>query len=247
MIRCIVIDDEKQSRNALIGELEPYKDKIKIIAEADSVASAIESIDDFHPDLIFLDIHLGDGMGFNVLEKISWNKCKVVFVTAYDEYAIKAFRFNAIDYILKPVSSEEISRVVNRISNFEPGAESELNRNFIADYNSTQPKRIAISNSDGVHLVELSDVVRCEADGNYTKIYTSRLEVILTSKTLKEYDTLLTEFGFERVHHSHLVNMRHIKKYINRDSGYLHMSDGSQIPIAQRKKTYVLSILDKIV
>lgn len=247
MIRCIVIDDEKQSRNALIGELEPHKDKIKIIAEADSVATAIEAIDDFHPDLVFLDIHLGDGMGFNVLEKVSWNKCKVVFVTAYDEYAIKAFRFNAIDYVLKPVSNDEINRVVARILQFQPNFESELNRNFITNYQAGTPKRIAISNSDGVHLVELDDVVRCEADGNYTKIYTTKMEIILTSKTLKEYDTVLAEFGFERVHNSHLVNMRHIKKYLNRDSGYLQMSDGSQIPIAQRKKSYVLSILDKIV
>lgn len=231
----------------MIGELEPHRDKVKIIAEADSVATAIEVIDDFRPDLVFLDIHLGDGMGFNVLEKITWKKCKVVFVTAYDEYAIKAFRFNAIDYILKPVANEEINRVIDRIVQYQPNHEDELNRNFISSYTAGLPKRIAISNSDGVHLVELDDVVRCEADGNYTKIFTTKLEVILTSKTLKEYDTLLAEFGFERVHNSHLVNMRHIKKYLNRDSGYLQMSDSSQIPIAQRKKSYVLSILDKII
>ncbi len=247
MIRCIVIDDEKQSRNALISELDSYKDRIKIIAEADSVATAIEAINDFRPDLIFLDIHLGDGMGFNVLEKMTWHKCKVVFVTAYNEYAIKAFRFNAIDYILKPVSHEEISRVVERVVHIEPMEENILNKNFLANYKSSAPKRIAISNSDGVHLVELDEVVRCEADGNYTKIYTTKEEVILTSKTLKEYDTMLSDFNFERVHNSHLVNMRHIKKYLNKDSGYLQMTDGSQIPVSQRKKSYVLSILDKIV
>jgi two-component system LytT family response regulator len=247
MIRCIVIDDEKQSRNALISELDNYKDQVKIIAEADSMASAIEAINDFRPDLIFLDIHLGDGMGFSVLENTSWHKCKVVFVTAYDEYAIKAFKFNAIDYILKPVSEEEISRVIKRVANFEPLEEHIINRNFLSNYKNTAPKRIAISNSDGVHLVEINEVVRCEADGNYTKIYTTNNEVILTSKTLKEYDIMLVDFNFERVHNSHLVNMRHIKKYLNKDSGYLQMSDGSQIPVSQRKKSYVLSILDKIV
>ena len=245
MIRCIVIDDEKQSRNALISELENYKDRVKVIAEADSMASAIESINDFRPDMVFLDIHLGDGMGFNVLENVTWHKCKVVFVTAYDEYAIKAFKFNAIDYILKPVSSDEIKRVVERVVQFEPFEETILNRNFLSNYKNGAPKRIAISNSDGVHLVEIDEVVRCEADGNYTKIYTVNNEVILTSKTLKEYDILLLDFNFERVHNSHLVNMRHIKKYLNKDSGYLQMTDGSQIPVSQRKKSYVLSILDK--
>lgn len=247
MIRCIVVDDEKQSRNALISELDNFKDQIKIVAEADSMASAIEAINDFKPELVFLDIHLGDGMGFNVLENTSHHKCKVVFVTAYDEYAIKAFKFNAIDYLLKPVSPEDVGRVVNRVSNFEPLEEHILNRNFLANYKSTGPKRIAISNSDGVHLVEIDEVIRCEADGNYTKIFTTTGEVILTSKTLKEYDTMLLDFNFERVHNSHLVNMRHIKKYLNKDSGYLQMSDGSQIPVSQRKKSYVLSILDKIV
>ena len=128
MIRCIVIDDEKQSRSALISELDNYKDKIKIIAEADSVTTAIESINDFRPDLIFLDVHLGDGSGFNVLEKISWQKCKVVFVTAYDQYAMKAFKFNAIDYMLKPVSQEEISRVIDRVTTIEPMEQDILNK-----------------------------------------------------------------------------------------------------------------------
>jgi two-component system LytT family response regulator len=186
-------------------------------------------------------------MGFNVLEKVSWHKCKVVFVTAYDEYAIKAFKFNAIDYILKPVSTTDIGSLMARLTPIQPMEENVLNKNFLANYKTSAPKRIAISNSDGVHLVDIEDVVRCEADGNYTKIFITSGEVILTSKTLKEYDTLLLDFNFERVHNSHLVNMRHIKKYLNKDSGYLQMTDGSQIPVSQRKKSYVLSILDKIV
>lgn len=247
MIRCIVIDDEKQSRSALISELDSYKEEIKIIAEADSVATAVVAINDFQPDLIFLDVHLGDGSGFNVLENTSWHKCKVVFVTAYDQYAIKAFKFNAIDYILKPVSQEEISRVVGRLVDIAPMEENILNKNFLSNYKDAAPKRIAISNSDGMHLVEIDEIIRCEADGNYTKIFTTNGEVILTSKTLKEYDTMLSDLNFERVHNSHLVSLRHIKKYLNKDSGYLQMTDGSQIPVSQRKKSYVLSILDKIV
>jgi len=247
MIRALVIDDEKQSRNALLSELEKYKDVVKVIGEGDSMASAIEIINDYHPDLVFLDIHLGDGMGFNVLERVSWTKFKLVFVTAYDEYAIKAFKFNAIDYILKPVSTEDINNVMGRLKKIEPMEENILNKNFLNNFNSTQPKRIAISNSDGVHLIDIEDIIRCEADGNYTKIFTTSEETILTSKTLKEYDTLLLDFNFERVHNSHLVNMRHIKKYLNKDTGYLQMSDGSQIPVSQRKKSYVLSILDKAV
>lgn len=247
MIRAIVIDDEKQSRSALLSELDKYKDILKVIAEGDSMQSAIDIINDYHPDLVFLDIHLGDGMGFNVLERVSWTKFKLVFVTAYDEYAIKAFKFNAIDYILKPVSTEDIATLMGRLKKIEPMEENILNKNFLNNFGSTNPKRIAISNSDGVHLIDIEEIIRCEADGNYTKIFTISGEVILTSKTLKEYDTLLLDFNFERVHNSHLVNMRHIKKYLNKDSGYLQMSDGSQIPVSQRKKSYVLSILDKVV
>lgn len=247
MIRAIVIDDEKQSRSALLSELDQYKDVLKVIGEGDSMSSAIEVINDYHPDLVFLDIHLGDGMGFNVLERVSWTKFKLVFVTAYDEYAIKAFKFNAIDYILKPVSTEDIANLMGRLKKIEPMEENILNKNFLNNFSSANPKRIAISNSDGVHLIDIEEIVRCEADGNYTKIFTTNGEVILTSKTLKEYDTLLLDFNFERVHNSHLVNMRHIKKYLNKDSGYLQMSDGSQIPVSQRKKSYVLSILDKVV
>lgn len=247
MIRAIVIDDEKQSRSALLSELDKYKDILKVIAEGDSMQSAIDIINDYHPDLVFLDIHLGDGMGFNVLERVSWTKFKLVFVTAYDEYAIKAFKFNAIDYILKPVSTEDIATIMGRLKKIEPMEENILNKNFLNNFGSTNPKRIAISNSDGVHLIDIEEIIRCEADGNYTKIFTISGEVILTSKTLKEYDTLLLDFNFERVHNSHLVNMRHIKKYLNKDSGYLQMSDGSQIPVSQRKKSYVLSILDKVV
>jgi two-component system LytT family response regulator len=216
MIRCVVVDDEKQSRSILISELGEYKDQIKIIAEADSVITAVDIINDFRPDVVFLDVHLGDGTGFTVLEKLEWKECKVVFVTAFDEYAIKAFQFNAIDYILKPISLEEIARVVNKLSQYEALNETELNNNLLSSYKNVSPNRIAISNSDGVHLVEIEDIIRCEADGNYTKICLINGELILTSKTLKEYDTMLMEFNFERVHNSHLVNMRHIKKYLNK-------------------------------
>jgi two-component system LytT family response regulator len=178
---------------------------------------------------------------------MEWKECKVVFVTAFDEYAIKAFQFNAIDYILKPISLEEIARVVNKLSQYEALNETELNNNLLSSYKNVSPNRIAISNSDGVHLVEIEDIIRCEADGNYTKICLINGELILTSKTLKEYDTMLMEFNFERVHNSHLVNMRHIKKYLNKESGYLQLSDGTQIPVSQRKKSYVLSILDRTI
>lgn len=247
MIRCVVVDDEKQSRSILISELGEYKDQIKIIAEADSVITAVDIINDFRPDVVFLDVHLGDGTGFNVLEKLEWKECKVVFVTAFDEYAIKAFQFNAIDYILKPISLEEIARVVNKLTQSEALNETELNNNLLSSYKNVSPNRIAISNSDGVHLLEIEDIIRCEADGNYTKICLINGELILTSKTLKEYDTMLMEFNFERVHNSHLVNMRHIKKYLNKESGYLQLSDGTQIPVSQRKKSYVLSILDRTI
>jgi two-component system LytT family response regulator len=247
MIRCLIIDDEKQSRNIIIEELSAYSSIIKIIGGADSASAAIPLIDDFRPDLVFMDIHLGDGSAFNVLEKISWHKFKLVFTTAHNEYALKAFDFNAMDYILKPISSTEIKRVIDRILNFEPVGESILNKNFLLNHKNAMPKRIAIPNSSGIQLINISDILRCEADGNYSKIYTKKKEVIVSSKTLKEFDSLLFDFNFERVHHSHLVNVQCIEKYLNKDSGYLQMIDGTLVPIAQRKKTYVISLLGKII
>ena len=237
--RTIIIDDEKYARENLIHELEKYNDIIEIIGEANNVESAIEIIDNLKPNLIFLDINLGDGTGFNVLENVMFNDFKTVFVTAYDQYAIKALKINAIDYLLKPLNKTELKEVVDKIVSLETKMQIQVQEILSQVKNNFRSKK-------GLILYEIDSIIRCQSDGNYTMIFFNDKKKIISSKTLKHFDELLGEYGFERIHNSHLVNINYITKYLNKDGGFLMLSDGYEVPISQRKKTYVMSILEKI-
>ena len=244
-LKTILIDDEKYSRENLMAELEPFSGMIQVIGESNSMTSAVKQIDELKPDLIFLDINLGDGTGFDVLEKITHHKFKLIFLTAYNQYAIKAFKFNAIDYLLKPLNKEDLKNVLERIRRNEQDSNPLLHE-ILENMQSMKPKKIAIPSQDGFSLHPIEDIVRCQSDGNYTKIHFASCPKILSSKTLKYFDDMLQDLEFERVHNSHLVNINHIKKYVNVDGGTLKMSDGSQVPISQRKKSQVLSAIERI-
>ena len=244
--RTIIIDDEKYARENLIHELEKYNDIIEIIGEANNVESAIEIIDNLKPNLIFLDINLGDGTGFNVLENVMFNDFKTVFVTAYDQYAIKALKINAIDYLLKPLNKTELKEVVDKIVSLETKMQIQVQEILSQVKNNFRSKKIAIPSTEGLILYEIDSIIRCQSDGNYTMIFFNDKKKIISSKTLKHFDELLGEYGFERIHNSHLVNINYITKYLNKDGGFLMLSDGYEVPISQRKKTYVMSILEKI-
>ncbi len=243
-IQTIIVDDEKQSRIALCEELNAFEHDIEIIGEADNVKSAVKLIDEKKPDLLFLDINLGDGSGFNVLEQITWKDLKVVFVTAYDQYAIKAFKFNAIDYILKPINSIELKQAIEKATAQKNTLLSSSNfKELIHNFRNTIQKKIAIPTSEGISFIPVDEIIRCQSDSNYTFIYLLKGERILTAKTLREFEELLSEWGFERIHNSHIVNINEMSKYVNKDGGYVVMRDGSNVPVAQRKKTHLLSIL----
>jgi two-component system LytT family response regulator len=244
--RTIIIDDEKYARENLIHELEKYNDIIEIIGEANNVESAIEIIDNLKPNLIFLDINLGDGTGFNVLENVVFNDFKIVFVTAYDQYAIKALKINAIDYLLKPLNKTELKEVVDKIVSLETKMQIQVQEILSQVKNNFKSKKIAIPSTEGLILYEIDSIIRCQSDGNYTMIFFNDKKKIISSKTLKHFDELLSEYGFERIHNSHLINVNYITKYLNKDGGFLMLSDGYEVPISQRKKTYVMSILEKI-
>lgn len=242
-ITTIIIDDEKYSCENIRAELLTFSDSINIVGEAYSVASAVPLIEQLRPDLIFLDINLGDGMGFDVLEKIKHRQFKLVFVTAYDQYAIRAFKFNALDYLLKPLNKLELNRVMEKIIS-EQSKQSIRIDELLKNLREKKPKKIVIPSQEGYTLYEIDEIVRCQSDGNYTLIFLTNGQKILSSKTLKFFDDLLISMDFERIHNSHLVNMNHVKKYINLEGGVLKMSDESEIPISQRKKSHVLSVLE---
>ncbi len=242
MITALLIDDDVNLRNGMKQMLTRYAPDIKIIGEADSVVSGVEALIKLDPQVVFLDIQLGDGTGFDILEQVAQQKGKsssnIVFITAHEQYAIKAFRFSALDFLLKPVDPDELEKVIEKIKKaLDKNDYSHIDllleniRKKVDNF-----KRIALSTADGIHLFEISDIIRCESEDNYTKFYVKNSKPILISKTLKEYEELLAEHGFERIHQSHLINLSFLKSYIKKDGGYVVMSDNSNLPVSQRKK-----------
>lgn len=253
MITALLIDDDSNLRNGMRSLLNRYAPEINILGEADSVKTGIKAMDSLKPQVVFLDIQLTDGTGFDILEKLAQKNGKssshIVFVTAHEEYAIKAFRFSALDFLLKPVDPEELEKVIEKIKNALEKNDNYAHIDLLLENIRKKVdnfKRIALSTADGIHLVEVSDIIRCESEDNYTKFYIKNGKPILISKTLKEYEELLGEHGFERIHQSHLINLSCLKSYIKKDGGYVIMADNSKLPISQRKKERLQELLKMI-
>ncbi len=243
MITALLVDDDKHLRAGLKALLERYTQDITIIGEAESVKTGIAAIEKGKPQVIFLDIHLSDGTGFDILEQLANTNGKInahiVFITAHEQYAVKAFKFSALDFILKPVDPEELQNTIAKIKEAVGKTNSFEHIDLLLENIRKKVdnfKRIALSTSDGIHLFEVSDIIRCEAKINYTQFYIKNHKPVLISRTLKEYEELLTEHGFERIHQSHLINLSYLKSYIKNDGGYVIMADNTSIPIAQSKK-----------
>jgi two-component system LytT family response regulator len=249
MITALLIDDDSNLRNGMKSLLARYAPEIRIIGEADSVEAGAKIVLQNPPQVVFLDIHLGDGSGFDLLEEVNQRgklNSQIVFITAHEQYAIKAFRFSALDFLLKPVDPEELQKVIEKLKQVIDKNDSVAHIDLLLENIRKKVdnfKRIALSNSDGIHLFEVSDIIRCESEDNYTKFYIKNSKPILISKTLKEYEELLTEHGFERIHQSHLINLAYLKSYIKKDGGYVVMADNAHLPISQRKKERLNELL----
>ena len=253
MITAVLIDDDENLRNGMKKLLSRYAPDILIIGEAHSVKTGIETMETLKPQVVFLDIQMNDGTGFDVLEEIAKRNGKsnahIVFITAHEQYAIKAFRFSALDFLLKPVDPEELEKVIFKIKNVLDKTDNYAHIDLLLENIRKKVdnfKRIALSTSDGIHLFEISDIIRCESIDNYTKFHIKNSKPVLISKTLKEYEDLLTEHGFERIHQSHLINISYMKSYIKKDGGYIVMADDSNLPIAQRKRDRLQELLKTI-
>ncbi|CAC9975839.1 LytR/AlgR family response regulator transcription factor [Flavobacterium panici] len=253
MITAVLIEDDKHLRTGLKALLERYTNDILIVGEAESVKTGIAVIEKLRPQVIFLDIHLTDGTGFDILERLNKVNGKlnanVVFITAHEQYAVKAFKFSALDFILKPVDPEELQDTMAKIKEAVGKNNSFENIDLLLENIRKKVdnfKRIALSTSDGIHLFEVSDIIRCEAKINYTQFFIKNHKPILISKTLKEYEELLSEHGFERIHQSHLINLSYLKSYIKTDGGYVIMADNSNIPIAQSKKEKLQELINAL-
>ena len=252
MISAVLIDDDGNLRNGMKGLLNLYAPQIQIMGEADSVLTGISVVDELKPEVVFLDIQLNDGTGFDILEQLALKNGKItshiVFITAHEQYAIKAFRFSALDFLLKPVDPYELKKVIGKIHEVLEKSSNYAHIDLLLENIRKKVdkfQRIALSNADGIHLFEVSDIIRCESEDNYTKFYIKNSKPILISKTLKEYEELLTEHGFVRIHQSHLINLAFLKSFIKKDGGYVVMADNSNLPISQRKKDSLQEILTK--
>ena len=219
---------------SLEADLKDNHPEIEIVATAEGVLDAAKVIKKEKPTLIFLDIHMGDGDGFDLLEIIPNSDTLVIFTTASKDHAIKAFQFDAVDYLLKPVDLELLAAAIQKVKD-KLGASSTSKLD-------AQTKTIALNTQSEIRVVELSDIIRLEAMGNYTKFYLGDTSHVLVTRTLKDYDSTLPD-NFIRVHQSHLVNRAHIKAYVKTEGGYLKMKDGTNVPVSVRKKSYVMDLL----
>lgn len=253
MITALLIDDDKHLRKGMKSLMERYASDIVIIGEAESVKTGIAALEKYRPQVVFLDIHLSDGTGFDILEEISKIQGKInahiVFITAHEQYALKAFKFSALDFLLKPVDPEELQKTITKIKETLEKHHSFEHIDLLLENIRKKVdnfKRIALSTSDGIHLFEISDIIRCESQDNYTKFFIKNHKPLLISKTLKEYEELLGEHGFERIHQSHLINLAYLKSYIKNDGGYVIMADNTTIPISQRKKERLQDLIKSL-
>ncbi|MEJ6498660.1 MAG: LytTR family DNA-binding domain-containing protein [Cryomorphaceae bacterium] len=243
-ITALILDDEAQSRKALQGKLNLFCPEVSPIYEASTVDEAWELLLGHKPQMLFLDIHLAGELGFDLLEKLStdepeWNGA-VVFVTAHDAYALRAIKFSALDYLLKPVDPEELVKAVRKVEQDSPSAPR---LGVLVGHLKERDRKLVIASSEGMHVVRIQDILRCESTSNYTQFFLRGGKKLLASRTLKEYEGLLTPHHFERIHKSHLVNMDCVKRYVTAEGGYVILEDDSHVPVANRKKEVLVARL----
>jgi len=247
MIKAIIIDDIEQARVTLKKDLQVYAPDVEIIGEANGVVEGARLLKSAKPDILFLDIQMQDGSGFDLLDILKEIPFKIIFITASDAHAIKAFRYAAIDYLLKPVDPDEL---VSALKKFRDEKLNENEKYQLLNYslkNHQKPhERLALHTQDKIHIVSINDILRCESNVNYTEFYFNNGKKLLVTKTLKDFEDLLNDQGFYRVHQSHLVNTKFIKEFVKTDGGYLIMNDGSNVPVSTRKRPEVMKMLEEL-
>jgi two-component system LytT family response regulator len=245
MLRTVIIDDEPDCIVFLAQILKTYCPFVSISGTATSVQDGINEILRSNPDLVLLDVEMSPGTGFDILNKMPERNFKVIFITAHNDYAIQAFRYSAVDYILKPV---DITDLISAISKVNPS----VSRNPMLDFGilldnlkSDFPHKLAIPTSSGYEYVLVNEIIRLEADRSYCMFYLTGKRKILVSKCLNDYQQILDSRMFFRIHHSFLINLQHVKSFSRKDGGFVEMIDGSQVPLARRKKDYFYEVMKR--
>ncbi|MBD2753581.1 LytR/AlgR family response regulator transcription factor [Spirosoma validum] len=243
----LIIDDEKHCRDVLSLLLKRYCPIVQIAATCANGAEGQVAIETLRPDLVFLDIEMPGMNGFDMLEACRYTDFQVIFTTAFNEYAIKAIRHNALDYILKPVDKDELIHAVAKAQqkqNTQSPSGIEQLLGFLQNQNVGG--RISLPTLEGLQIIDSEDIYYCESDGGYTRFAMKNGQIILISKTLKEVEEVLDTKGFCRVHHSYLINLRYVQRYIRGDGGEVVMANNKALPVSRNKKQEFLSLLEKI-
>lgn len=243
MIRSIIVDDELKSRESLKILLEDFCEDVEVKALCQNVEEAVVAIESYDPQIVFLDIQMQRETGFDLLAQLKKTNFEIIFTTAYSEYAIKAFKFSAIDYLLKPIDIGELKRAVEKVEKKLSGNIATRLERLIENLKPPTPQsyKVALPTADGLVFVKIEDIIYCEASSNYTNIYTLDGKKHIVSRTLKEYEDLLEDHNFFRVHNSHLINLACIKKYVRGEGGYVIMVNDVSLDVAKRKKDAFLS------
>lgn len=248
-MKLIIIDDEEQQRNFTSAVVKKYCPSIEIVAQAANVKDGVEAIQKYAPDLILLDVEMPDGTGFDLLKKLMPIDFQVIFITAHNEFAVKAFKFSALDYLLKPVDPEELVMTLQKAQQLKKQTQIQMQLaillNNIQDF-AGEVKKLVLKDADNVHIVSIADVMYMQADNNYTSFFLADKRKIVISKTLKEYEQLLEGKGFFRCHQSHLINLNYVLRIDKRDGGFIVMKDQTQLPLSSRKKDQLLEWLENL-
>lgn len=248
-MKVLIVDNDAKIREGLKEMLQKFSPSVKSIDEANSVSTGFASIQQLEPDLVYLDVEMDDGTGFDLIKRLGTYNFQLVFITAYNKYAVDAFRMSAIDFLQKPIDLEELLESVDKAKNSINN--QSLQKQLQVLYESmgamrTNEKKIVLKDNEAIHFVRVQDIIRCEADGAYTKFHIANSNPILISKSLKEYDDMLSSYGFIRCHHSHLVNTSKILKFDKTEGGSLILDNNDYIPVSQRKKDQVLEFLSTL-
>ncbi|MDD4640679.1 MAG: LytTR family DNA-binding domain-containing protein [Bacteroidales bacterium] len=247
-LRTLIIEDEAPARELLAGILENYCHRTELIGFADGVQNGLTAIKSLKPDLVLLDVNLEDGNAFDLLREFNEIPFALIFVTAYENYALNAFRFSAVDYIMKPVNIDDLVKAVQKAADKLEQASLGLKlKNFFDNLNSKpEDKKIVLKTQESIHIVKLSDIIRCEADHNYCTFYFVNGKKIVVSRNLGEFEEMLNGLFFFRTHQSHLININHILSFEKNEGGYLKMADNSSVPVSKRKKEELLELFGRL-
>lgn len=238
MLNAIIVEDELHSREALKNLVLDYCPEVSVAGLATSIEEGVSAIDQLHPDLVFLDIALKAGTGFDLLEKVQFRRFDIIFTTAYEHFALRAIKFSAIDYLLKPIDLEELQTAVNKVltkNNSSYGQRLEVLLKNLQDHDS-QRHIITLSTQQGLVFIPIADIIRLEAMGSYTHFILRNGKKIMVSKHLKEYEQLLQGYSFFRIHQSHLINTCEVERFVKSDGGYVVLKDQTQLTVANNRK-----------